>query len=88
MQHMRPDWFAMIICINACRKYEYNSQGRYDDKHDDDDAALQVALAESLAPFELEDILRTTAEPLPLRAQDGFGVIWQSKQIRAFLCFH
>ena len=46
---------------------------------DDDDFDLQSALAMSLAQFEVEDTLRTTAESLPVKRQSGGGHVWQSK---------
>ncbi len=47
--------------------------------NDDDDFDLQSALAMSLAHFEVEDTLRTTAESLPVKRQNGGGHVWQSK---------
>ncbi|DBA88506.1 TPA: hypothetical protein ACH3X2_004985 [Trebouxia sp. C0005] len=47
---------------------------------DDDDFDLQSALAMSLAQFEVEDTLRTTAESLPVKRQSGGGHVWQNER--------
>lgn len=48
--------------------------------NDDADFDLQTALAMSLAQFETEDILRTTAECLPVKRQNGGGHVWQNEK--------
>ncbi|KAL0045871.1 hypothetical protein WJX82_007209 [Trebouxia sp. C0006] len=48
--------------------------------NDDDDFDLQSALAMSLAHFEVEDTLRTTAESLPVKRQNGGGHVWQNEK--------
>lgn len=45
---------------------------------DDNDPDLQAALALSMA-FQVEELLRSTAEPLPLRRHNGQGIVWQSE---------
>jgi hypothetical protein len=54
---------------------------------DDNDFDLQRALAMSLAQFEMEDMLRTTAESLPVKRQNGGGHVWQSKHSCCNLCY-
>ena len=54
---------------------------------DDDDGDLQSALAMSLAQFEVEDMLRTTAESLPVKRQNGGGHVWQSKHFCCDLAY-
>lgn len=47
---------------------------------DDADFDLQIALAVSIAQFDMEDLQRTTAEALPMKRQNGGGHIWQNEQ--------
>ena len=55
---------------------------------DDADFDLQSALAMSLAQSEVEDMLRTTAESLPVKRQNGGGHVWQSKHSCCVLLAH
>ena len=77
--HLHTD-LDLVAAQAACARVPLHLPESTDNVVDDvDDFDLQSALAMSLAQFETEHMLRTTAESLPVKRQNGGGHVWQSR---------